>query len=492
MFSFYAFAGTGGALRAAFASLLILFTSVVVRAQPPGGAEAFLQRQIKERKITGMQVAVVKQGKIIFLNTYGYSNVQDSVKATNQTMFPINSCTKSFTGVAIMQLVEEGKISLDAPISKYLDNLPEAWQPVTVQQLLTHVSGLPDILRVLNQANHNFMPGDNEEKAWEKIRARPMDFPPGEQFAYNQTNYALLGKIITKYSGKPFETMFEERQFDVANMTHTEFADSRYVVPGLAQSYSFTNSWDGEALKEPRLIQGYAEFPAFHHTASGMVSTAQDMAQWIIALQQYKLLKAPALKTLWTAGKYNNGQPTQWALGLTTRPRKTHSAVMMTGGGRSVFCIYPDDDLAVVILTNLSGSLPEDFIDEFVGYFDPAIAAADPMTALRMQIKKRGFDNVIGIAKDFRKKDPTYTVPETELNDWGYRLMSKHQLKEAIAIFELVTWLYPDSWNAYDSYGESLMYNGQKAEAIKMYQKSVTMYPGNTNGKRALEKLMKG
>ncbi len=439
-----------------------------------------------------MQVAVVKQGRIIFQKTYGYSNIQDSVKATDKTMFAINSCTKSFTGVAIMQLVEQGKISLDAPVSTYLDNLPQAWQPVTVRQLLTHVSGLPDILRVLNQANHNFMPGDNEEKAWEKVKALPMDFPPGEQFAYNQTNYALLGKIITKYSGKPFEAVFQERQFDVAGMTHTQFADSRYITPGLAQNYYFTDRWDGERLAKPRLVLSYAEFPAFHHTASGMVSTAQDMAQWIIALQQHKLLQAPALKTMWTAGRYNNGQPTQWALGLTVRPRAKHPVVMMTGGGRSAYCIYPDDDFAVVVLTNLSGSSPEDFIDEFVAYFEPEIAAADPLTALRMQIAKRGFDDVMSIVKDFRKKDAGYTVPETELNDWGYRLMGKGQIKDAVAIFSLTVWLYPNSWNAYDSYGESLMNNGQKEEAIKMYQKSVTMFPDNTNGKRILERLQKG
>jgi len=479
-------------IRAALAVVLITITAFAAHAQAPAGAEEFLQKQMRERSIPGMQVAVVKHGRIVFLKTYGYSNIQDSVRATDKTMFSINSCTKSFTGVAVMQLVEEGKISLDAPVSRYIDNLPQAWQPVTVRQLLIHVSGLPDILRVLNQANHNFMPGDNEEKAWKKVEVMPMDFSPGEQFAYNQTNYALLGKIITKYSGKPFETVFQERQLDVAGMTHTRFADSRYVMSGLAQNYTFTNQWDGAPLAKPILIQGYAEFPAFHHTASGMVSTAHDMAQWIIALQRHKLLQASALKTLWTAGQYNNGQPTQWALGLTTRPRAKHPAVMMTGGGRSVYCIYPDDDFAVVILTNLGGSSPEDFIDEFVGYFEPEIAAADPLTALRMQIQKRGFDDAMDIVKDLRKKDASYTVPEAELNDWGYRLMSKEQTKEAVTIFSLMVSLYPESWNAYDSYGEGLMRNGQKEEAIKMYQKSVTLYPGNTNGRRILEKLLKG
>ncbi len=285
------FAHKNNSIRQFLAVALVVIAAFAAHAQAPAGAEAFLQKQIKERNIPGMQVAVVKQGRIVFLKAYGYSNVQDSVPATDKTMFSINSCTKSFTGVAIMQLVEEGKISPDAPVSKYLDNLPLAWQPVTVQQLLTHVSGLPDILRVLNQANHNFMPGDNEEKAWEKVKAMSMDFTPGEQFAYNQTNYALLGKIISKYSGKPFETVFQERQLDVAGM-HTRGLPTRDTLClDLLKTTPLQTGGMARRLAKPRLVQSYAEFPAFHHTASGMVSTAQDMAQWVIALQQHKLLK---------------------------------------------------------------------------------------------------------------------------------------------------------------------------------------------------------
>lgn len=471
--------------------VILTFGLLPLKAQN-AQADAFLQRQMEVLGIPGMQVAVVRQGKIAFLKAYGFANVQDSVKTTNRSIFPINSCTKAFTGIAIMQLVEEGKIDLNAPVSRYLEDLPTAWQPVTIRQLLTHVSGLPDILRLLNPATHGFAEGDNEEKMWAKIKAMPMDFKTGEQFSYNQTNYALLGKIIDKYSGKPFETVFRERQFQPAHMTRTLFADARDIVPGLVQNYRYATRWDGLPLDTKKLAIGYAEFPAFHHTASGLNSTAEDLAQWIIALQQQKLLKTKAaLNTLWTAGTYNNGQPTQWALGWMTRPRTQHRAIIATGGGRSVFCVYPEDDFAVIVLTNLSGCSPEDFIDELVGYFNPEIAAADPITRLRIQLQKQGFENAIPIVAGFKKKDGSFTVPETELNDWGYRLMGSRQIKEAIALFKLVIWLYPDSWNAYDSYGEGLLKDGQKEEAIKMYQKSVELYPDNHNGKKILAQLLK-
>ncbi|WP_420146587.1 serine hydrolase, partial [Spirosoma sp.] len=423
----------------------------------------------------------------------GIANVQDSVPVTNQTVFAINSCTKAFTGVAIMQLVEAGKIDLSAPVSRYLDELPAAWQPVTIRQLLTHVSGLPDILRkVLNPATGGLTGSDTEETAWEKVQALPMEFPTGTQFSYNQTNYLLLGKIIDKFTGQPFAQVFREKQFTVAGMPHTVFGDSRDIIPHMAQQYRYVTSLDGKPLPEARLTHFNHEFPTSRRTASGLNSTAEDIAHWLIALQRGKLLNSQtALNTLWTAGTYNNGSPTQWALGWMTKPRPKHRAVVATGGGRSAFFVYPDSDLAVVVLTNLSGASPEDFIDELAGAYNPAIPESDPITALHMQLRKRGFENAIDVANDEKKKNPAFKPTEDDLNDWAYRMMSRGQLKEALGVFKLNTSLYPESWNVYDSYGEALLKNGQTEEAITMYRKSVTLNPNNQGGKKVLERLAK-
>ena len=158
--------------------------------------EALLRREMQERGIPGLQIAVVRREKIVLLKSFGMADVQNSIPVTNKSVFAINSCAKAFTGVAIMQLVEEGKIDLSAPVSRYLDGLPPEWQPVTIRQLLTHVSGLPNILRVLDPVTNGFGSGLNEEAAWAKVKSMPMAHPPRERFSYNQTNYALLGKII--------------------------------------------------------------------------------------------------------------------------------------------------------------------------------------------------------------------------------------------------------------------------------------------------------
>lgn len=474
--------------------LLLIFISgfQLIAVAQADNVETFLQREMKERRVPGLQVAVVQRGKIILLKSFGIADIQNSVPVTNKSVFSINSCTKAFTGVAMMQLVEEGKVDLAAPVSRYLDGLPASWQPVTIRQLLTHVSGLPNINRVLHPSKAGFLGVKTEDEAWTKIQTLPMDSATGERFSYNQTNYVLLGKIIDKFSGKPFTQVFRERQFQVAGMSGTDFGDSREIVLNKAQSYRYIKNIDGHPLSEEKITNVFEEFPPFFRTAASINSTAEDVAQWIIALQQGKLLKTKdTLNTLWTAGKYNNGSPTQWALGWVTKPRPKHSAVIATGGGRSAFFVYPDDDLAIVVLTNLAGAYPEEFIDEMAGYYKSEIAASDPITALRIQLRKRGFERAVEVYNEIKKKDANFQPSETDLNDWAYRMLNgKGKQKEALEIFKLNVNLYPESANVYDSVADAYESLGNKELAVKNYKRSLELDPKNTNAVQRLKKLV--
>lgn len=144
---------------------LISYQFLAVAQSRTNAVEALLQREMQERRIPGLQVAVVQRGKIVLLKSYGIANIQNAVPVTDKSVFSIYSCTKAFTGVAVMQLVEDGKLDLSAPVSLYLDGLPEPWQPVTIRQLLTHVSGLPNILNILDPDTGK-LPGISEDLAW--------------------------------------------------------------------------------------------------------------------------------------------------------------------------------------------------------------------------------------------------------------------------------------------------------------------------------------
>jgi CubicO group peptidase (beta-lactamase class C family) len=459
-------------------SLLVFVIQPVTFAQ----VEPLIQREMRERKIPGVQVAVVKDGKIVLRKSFGTADIQHSLPVTNKTVFPIYSCTKAFTGVAIMQLVEEGKIDLSAPVSRYLDGLPPSWQPITIRQLLTHVSGLPNILNVLDPVTYGLPHGMNEEQLWTKLKSLPVNSPPGERFSYNQTNYYLLGKVIEKVTGKPFTQVFNERQFQIAGLQSTGFGDSRDVIPNLTPTYRYVNE---------KLVKDYAEFPPFRRTASGMNSTAEDLARWIIALQHEKLLRTKsALETLWTAGTFNNGQPTLWANGWMAKPRPKHRVVAATGGSRAAFFVYPEDDFAVIVLTNLAGAYPEDFIDELAGYYKPEIAASDPVTALRMELRQRGYEHAIEVYQELKRKDPQFQPLENDLNEWAYRMMNGGgKPKEALEIFKLNVFLYPNSANVYDSVAEAYAINGNRELAIKNYKRSLELDPKNSNAAQQLKKL---
>lgn len=325
--------------------------------------EALLRSEMRKRRIPGLQVAIVRQGALVLSGAYGIANLQDSIPVTPQSVFGVNSITKAFVGVAVMQLAEEGKLDVDAPVSRYLDGLPAPWRPVRIRQLLNHTSGLPNIM-----SDDGKLAADGAgDTAWVKVQTMPMEFAPGARFAYNQTGYVVLGKIIDKLAGRPFTQFITERQFRVVGMPATErsgFSDSHDVIPHHARGYT--------TLRRDDVTNVFEEFPPYLRTAAGLSSTAEEMAKWIVALQRGKLLtKAGSLETLWTPATVPAGSAAGfsellngYALGFPIVGRREHRAVAAVGGARSALFIYPDDDLAVVVLTNLQGAFPESFIDE--------------------------------------------------------------------------------------------------------------------------------
>jgi CubicO group peptidase (beta-lactamase class C family) len=354
--------------------LLISFTGITKTAcAQTDKVDSFIRGVMQKNRIPGMQLAVIRHGKIIKLSNYGLISVEYNIPVTSKSLFPVNSITKAFTGVALMELVEEGKLDLTAPVSRYLDSLPAAWQTITIQQLATHVSGIPDIV----DGNFNLVGNGGEDNAWAKVKSLPIDFTPGEKFSYNQNNYTLLGKVIQKLSGKPFTRFIKEREFDVAGMEQTSYHDSKDVVANIARTYTYLRFTANDVIVTDTLRTRYEEFPGIIRTAAGIHSTAEELANWIIAIQQHKLLKKDAsLATMWTPARLKNGSTAGfsdllngYAIGwpIVTRPK--HRAIATVGGERAAVFIYPDDDLAIVILTNLMGASPQSFIDDVAEFY---------------------------------------------------------------------------------------------------------------------------
>ncbi len=452
--------------------------------------DVFIKDKMQKKHIPALQLAVIQNNQLVKLNSYGIANLENNIKATNKTIFSINSITKAFVGVAIMQLAEDGKLKTTDRVSLYLDSLPATWQKITLQQVLTHTSGLPDMLDEDEQLLGNGI----EKLAMQKVKALPMEFNTGDKFSYNQTGYVLLGQIITKLSGMHFTRFIEERQFKVAGMNLTRFGDSYDVIPNSAGAYTMTKLVNGQFIRNQTPGVGYIQFPLFYRTAAGILSTAGDMANWIIALKEEKLLKnKSSIAAMWQPAILNNGKvggfnalTNGYALGWPTVTRDNHPAVGPVGGGRSALFVYLNEDLSIVVLTNLMGANPDQFIDEIAGYYVPEMHEANGfglspnLKKLRAGLLKQGFDRAISLAADLKKQDATFNIDENALNAWGYQLLNQQKPNEALSIFKLNTTLYPNSANTYNSYAEVLELTGNKKDALVNYKKSFQLNPGNT------------
>ncbi|MGV8959518.1 MAG: serine hydrolase domain-containing protein [Stenotrophomonas sp.] len=330
-----------------------------------GMTRQLIQQKMKEQHIPGVQVAIIKDTRVVLSESYGLSNVENSIPVTNSTLFPINSATKSFTGIAMMQLAEAGLADLDAPISRYLKDVPDAWRSIRIRQLLGHTSGLPDIVD-----QNGLIGGGTERDAWEAVKNVPMD-TIGAQFSYNQTNYGLLSQIIVKQTKMPYEKYIAEHQFAVANMPLSTFGDSYDLVSNAATIYATTPRLTLAPNDGNRLSKWIYEIPYSLWAGGGIQTTADEVARWLIALLDGQLISNSNVQKMWVPEKLNSGADSDWSAGWAVLQTYPHLHVAGIGGARAAFILYPDDGLAIVVLTNLAGANPQRFIPQIAEFYKP-------------------------------------------------------------------------------------------------------------------------
>jgi len=371
---------------------LLIFAALILPGLPPLHAATtataweeanartrrFVQETMQVQRIPGLQIAVVKDGRVVLSEALGLANVENGVATTPTTRFPLNSATKSFTGVAMAQLADAGRVDLEAPLSRYLDDLPDGWRSVRVRQLLAHTSGLPDILDA-----RGLLGGGSEQDAWKAVAALPVEAPAGQRFMYNQTNYVLLARIIAGQSGMPYAQYLQQGQFAAAGMPRTTFGDSYDLVAGAATMYSYAPRGTDPPDAAPRLAHWFYDMPPTLWAGGGILTTADDVAQWMVALSQHRLLPRHSVARMWRAERLNDGTDGSWAAGWPVLGTVPDLQVGGVGGARAAFIVYPERQLAVIVLTNLVGANPQRFIPTIAGFYaSPQVSrAARPLPA---------------------------------------------------------------------------------------------------------------
>jgi CubicO group peptidase (beta-lactamase class C family) len=477
-----------GASAAGLAGLLPAIPAFAAAHDVVAAVDLYLGAQMRKLRIPGMAVAVVRDGRLVLARNYGTASVEFAQAVDGETVFAINSVTKAFTGVAAMRLVEQGRLDLAAPVGRYLADLPEAWRAVPIRQLLSHMSGLPDVMRAPTVET-------DAVAAWAWVVQQPLLFPAGARFHYCQTNYTLIQRVLNGLDQRAPDAPLAEEQIRLAGMTHTAYGDAFDVIAHRAPTYRwalpgpFVAGYSAAPPDAPREMKAVSErFLPFRRASSGLNSSALDMAAWLIALDQGKLLSPAARETMWTPVRLASGAKGQWGLGWEIFARGTGRAVGMTGGGRAAAFLYPEDRVGVVILTNLTGSFPEDMIDKVASLFAPKLELWG-VPALRIALEEQGYDQAPRAAAAIEARAPGFAWPELELNDWGYRLLSTGRAREALALFRLIAAKFPDSANAHDSLAQALHVTGDIAGAVREYQRVLELDPGAESARRHVAAL---
>jgi CubicO group peptidase (beta-lactamase class C family) len=311
---------------------------------------------MKDQKIPGLSLAVVRNGQVVKSKGYGYANLEVRAPAKVDTIFPAGSITKQFTATAIMQLVEQGKLKLDDSITKYFPEAPAAWKPITSRHLLTHSSGIPDIFGSTEQTLYtkgiiDFHREYTEDELAHAYFAQPLDFPPGTRASYSNSAYQMLGFLIHRVTGQYYGDFFKKHIFLPLGMTTTSIFSYVDVVPNRASGYEVV---DG-AWKNVWLWQSVS---TLSNAEGSLWMSVLDLAKWDAALNTEHIIKRSSLETMWTPVPLDDGSGSayQGGMGWYIADAHGHRVVFHTGGGFGFYAVisrYVDDRFTVIVMTNI-------------------------------------------------------------------------------------------------------------------------------------------
>ena len=326
-------------------------------------------------------ILLARDGKPLVAKGYGFANIEWQIPNAPDTRFRIGSLTKQFTSMLVMQLREQGKIRIEDSVCVYLTPCPDAWKPVTIHHLLTHTSGIPSYTGIASWREANMVPKTTEQMV-AIFRDLPLQWTPGEKYAYNNSGYFLLGLVIEKAAGMKYERALEEMITRPLGLSGTGYDWSGTILPKRAAGYAGR----GTAIRNADALdmqQPYA--------AGALYSTVEDLLKWDQALYTEKLIPAAAKQTMWTPFKDNYAYG--WNIAPSSPATFGHRRMAHSGGINgfsSVIIRLPDTNVTAIVLANNTavnaGAVGRDLLALYFGqpYTVPAAksVASVPATTL--------------------------------------------------------------------------------------------------------------
>lgn len=470
--------------------------------------EPLLAKFIQRQQIPGLAIAIVENNRVVYEKGFGWESLERRKEpVTALTIFHMASITKPFTATAILQLVEQNKVDLDAPIVKYLPYFKladERYKIITVRQMVTHTSGMPDVTDY--EWNRPQCDDGALERYVRSLSELHLLFEPGARFAYSNIAYEVLGDVISKASGENFDDYVQHHILTPLGMTNSTLL-YRDVDPQLMS--------DGHVLDSrgnPEVSRVYP-YNRTHSPSSDLHSNAVDMTRWAMAnmnhgeLDGKRILQASTYELMWkpaegigeaAAGTYVTSEGMSWFLG-TYRG----NALVTHSGGDTGFItdlvMLPDRKIAVVWMANC------DWIDAgpingpiTYAALDVALGRRPEPIALKRSLARTLYftfqqDGIAAALREYqmleKQQSDLYDFGEKQLDELGGRLLGEGHPKEAVQVLQLNVTAYSSSANAYDRLAGAYLADGKQSLAVANYEKALQLDPTLAHSAQALKKL---
>ena len=335
--------------------------------------------------VPSASVAIVKDGQVVYTKAYGDARLDPKTPATPQMRYSIGSISKQFTAAAVLLLQEQGKLSLDDKVAKFIPNLTRA-NEVTIRQLLSHTSGYQDYWPQDYVMPPMMLP-TTAQKILDMWARKPLDFDPGTKWQYSNTNYVIAGVIIEKVARMPLLQFLQERVFTPLGMTSVSDTDQAKL--GDTDPAGYLRYALGPLRAAPKEGKGWM------FAAGELAMPAADLAKWDISIMDQKLMKPASYREFSTEVLLKNGLGTHYGLGVDVNSQAGHRA-LSHGGEVSGFTaqnvVFPDDRAAVVVLTNQDAASASGAIAS--GIAPLLFATTDAATPAKLEQAKKIFDGL--------------------------------------------------------------------------------------------------
>jgi CubicO group peptidase (beta-lactamase class C family) len=314
-------------------------------------ADAVIREELRAQQIPGLGIAVIDHGAVIFARGYGYANIEHQVPVITDTVFQSGSVGKQFTSAAVMLLVQDGKLSLDDPITRYLPEAPPTWTAIRIRHLLTHTSGIRDYGY---EASYDTRRAVTEAELVRLACAQPLEFQPGERYSYSNAGYVLLGAILDRIGGRHYSEVLRDRVFKPLGMDSARLIDEAAIGPHRAAGYH---------LLQGRISNQDWVAPEQNTTADGsLYLSIKDMIAWDRGLRAGAILSVDSWRQVYTPVTLNSGNTYPYGFAwdvYTNGGQQVHAHSGGVSGFATYIVRYLGDDLSIIVLTNLEDADPE-------------------------------------------------------------------------------------------------------------------------------------